>query len=218
MSIGLVGRKCGMTRIFNEDGSSTPVTVLEINSNRITQIKNIKRDGYRAIQVAVGDKKSSKMNKAMAGHYAVANVVSGRALIEFKLENEEGENLTTGFELTIDIFTEGQFIDVQATSIGKGYAGGIKRYNFKMQDATHGNSISHRSLGSIGQCQTPGRVFKGKKMAGHLGAVKTTIQNLVIHSIDQEKKLLLVKGAVPGSKGGDVVITTAIKKRNRGNN
>lgn len=212
MSIGLIGRKCGMTRVFNEDGSSTAVTVLEINSNRITQVKNLERDGYRAIQVTVGDKKSSKINKAMAGHYAAANVTAGRALVEFRLEEGEGENLTAGSELPLNIFSEGQFIDVRGTSIGKGYAGGVKRHHFKMQDATHGNSISHRALGSIGQCQTPGRVFKGKKMAGHLGAVKTTIQNLTIHSVDEEKNLLLVKGSVPGSKNGDVVITAAIKK------
>lgn len=215
MSIGLIGRKCGMTRVFNEDGSSTPVTVLEINSNRVTQVKNIDSDGYRAIQVAVGDKKSSKVNKAMAGHYATANVTAGRALTEFRLEEGEGENLTVGSELVLNMFTNGQFVDVRGISIGKGYAGGVKRHNFQMQDATHGNSISHRAPGSIGQCQTPGRVFKGKKMAGHLGAVKTTVQNLTIHAVDEERNLILVKGSVPGSKGGDVVITAAVKKRGR---
>ncbi len=216
MSIGLVGRKCGMTRVFNEDGSSTPVTVLQIDSNRVTQVKSVENDGYRAIQVAVGDKKSSKVNKAMAGHYAAANVTAGRSLVEFRLEDGEGEDLAAGSELALDIFSEGQVVDVRGTSIGKGYAGGVKRHNFKMQDATHGNSISHRAPGSIGQCQTPGRVFKGKKMAGHLGAVKTTVQNLTVHAVDAERNLILVKGAVPGSKGGDVVITAAAKKRNKG--
>ncbi|MCK5728455.1 MAG: 50S ribosomal protein L3 [Methylococcales bacterium] len=216
MSIGLIGRKCGMTRVFNEDGSSTPVTVLEINSNRITQVKNIDNDGYRAIQVAVGDKKSSKINKAMAGHYAMANITAGRSLVEFRLEMGEGNDLKVGSELALNIFSNNQFVDVQGTSIGKGFAGGVKRHNFQMQDATHGNSISHRAPGSIGQCQTPGRVFKGKKMAGHLGAVKTTVQNLIIHSIDEERNLILVKGSVPGAKGGDVVITAAVKKNNRG--
>ncbi len=216
MSIGLIGRKCGMTRVFNEDGTSTPVTVLEVNSNRVTQVKSVESDGYRAIQVAVGDKKSSKVNKAMAGHYAVANVTAGRALIEFRLEDGEGENLKAGSKLALSMFTNGQFVDVQGISIGKGYAGGVKRHNFQMQDATHGNSVSHRAPGSIGQCQTPGRVFKGKKMAGHLGAVKTTVQNLTVHSVDEEKNLILVKGSVPGSKGGEIVITAAVKKRGRG--
>jgi large subunit ribosomal protein L3 len=216
MSIGLIGRKCGMTRIFNEDGSSTPVTVLEINSNRITQVKSVNNDGYRAIQVAVGDKKSSKINKAMAGHYASANVTAGRSLVEFRLDGDEGKELSVGSELALKIFKNGQSVDVRGTSIGKGFAGGVKRHNFQMQDATHGNSISHRAPGSIGQCQTPGRVFKGKKMAGHLGAVKTTVQNLMIHSIDEERRLILVKGSVPGVKGGDVIITAAIKKKNRG--
>lgn len=212
MSIGLIGRKCGMTRVFNTDGSSTPVTVLQIDSNRVTQVKSVDRDGYHAIQVAVGDKKSSKVNKAMAGHYAAANVTAGRSLWEFRLSDSETGKMTIGSELALDIFTEGQIVDVSGTSIGKGFAGGIKRHNFGMQDATHGNSRSHRVLGSIGQCQTPGRVFKGKKMAGHMGAVKTTVQNLTIHSVDIEKRIILVEGSVPGAKGGDVVITAAEKK------
>lgn len=216
MSIGLIGRKCGMTRVFNTDGSSTPVTVLQIDSNRVTQVKSVDRDGYHAIQVAVGDKKSSKVNKAMAGHYAAANVTAGRSLWEFRLSDSETGKMTIGSELALDIFTEGQIVDVSGTSIGKGFAGGIKRHNFGMQDATHGNSRSHRVLGSIGQCQTPGRVFKGKKMAGHMGAVKTTVQNLTIHSVDIEKRIILVEGSVPGAKGGDVVITAAAKKRNKG--
>ncbi len=216
MSIGLIGRKCGMTRVFCEDGSSVPVTVLQIDSNRVTQVKSLEVDGYRAIQVAAGEKKASKVNKAMAGHYAAANVTAGRGLWEFRLEEGEGSEFSLGSELPLSIFSEGQVIDVQGKSIGKGFAGGVKRHHFSMQDATHGNSLSHRVLGSIGMCQTPGRVFKGKKMAGHLGAAKTTIQNLTIHAIDAERKLILVKGAVPGAKGGDVVITPATKARNKG--
>jgi len=216
MSIGLIGRKCGMTRVFCEDGSSVPVTVLQIDSNRVVQVKGIEVDGYRSIQVTAGDKKSSRVNKAMAGHYAAANVTAGRGLWEFRLEEGEGVELSAGSELTVDIFSEGQVVDVQGRSIGKGFAGGIKRHNFSMQDATHGNSRSHRVLGSIGMNQTPGRVFKGKKMEGHMGAVKTTVQNLTIHAIDAERNLILVKGGVPGAKGGDVVITPAMKMRNKG--
>jgi large subunit ribosomal protein L3 len=205
-----------MTRIFTEDGASVPVTVLEINSNRVVQVKDVDRDGYRAIQIAVGDKKSSKVNKALAGHYATANVTAGRALHEFRLDEGEGEDLSTGSELGLDVFIEGQVVDASATSIGKGFQGGIKWHHFGMQDATHGNSISHRSNGSIGMCQTPGRVFKGKKMSGHMGAVKRTVQNLTIQSIDVERNLILVAGSVPGAKGGDVVITPAMKMRNKG--
>ena len=216
MSIGLIGRKCGMTRIFNDDGTAVPVTVLEINSNRVVQVKDVDTDGYRAIQVAVGDKKASKVSKAMAGHYATANITAGRDLVEFRLDDGEGEDLAAGTELSLNIFSEGQTVDASGTTIGKGFQGGVKRHNFQMQDATHGNSISHRSNGSIGMCQTPGRVFKGKKMSGHMGAVKRTVQNLTIHSIDVERNLILVSGAVPGAKGGDVVITPAVKIRNKG--
>jgi large subunit ribosomal protein L3 len=216
MSIGLIGRKCGMTRVFCEDGSSVPVTVLQIDSNRVTQVKGIENDGYRAVQVTVGDVKSSRVNKAMAGHFAAANVTAGRGLWEFRLEDGEGDSLSVGSELSLDIFTAGQIVDVQGTSIGKGFAGAIKRHNFHMQDATHGNSVSHRVLGSVGMNQTPGRVFKGKKMAGHMGAVKTTVQNLTVHAVDAEKRLILVKGAVPGAKGGDVVIKPASKMKNKG--
>jgi large subunit ribosomal protein L3 len=216
MSIGLIGRKCGMTRVFCEDGTSVPVTVLQIDSNRVTQVKTVEVDGYRAVQVAAGDKKSSRVNKAMAGHYAAANVTAGRGLWEFRLEEGEGIDLSAGSPLPLDIFSVGQVIDVQGKSIGKGFAGGIKRHNFHMQDATHGNSRSHRVLGSIGMNQTPGRVFKGKKMEGHMGAANVTIQNLTIHAIDTERNLILVKGAVPGAKGGDVVITSATKTRNKG--
>ena len=216
MSIGLVGRKCGMTRVFGEDGVSVPVTVLQVDSNRIAQIKSVEVDGYRSIQVAVGDKKSSHVNKAMAGHYAKANMTAGRNLWEFRLDENEGQDLAVGAELPISIFSAGQVVDVQGKTIGKGFAGGIKRHHFHMQDATHGNSRSHRVLGSIGMNQTPGRVFKGKKMEGHLGNVQRTTQNLTIHSIDTERNLILVKGAVPGAKGGDVVVTPAIKMRNKG--
>ena len=169
MSIGLIGCKRGMTRIFGEDGRSVPVTVLHVEANRVVQVKNLEKDGYKAIQVAAGEKKSSKVNKAMAGHYAAANVTAGRGLWEFRLDDGEGEDLSVGSELTLDIFEKGQVIDVRGVSIGKGFQGGVKRHNFKMQDATHGNSISHRAPGSIGMCQTPGRVFKGKKNGGSYG-------------------------------------------------
>jgi len=216
MALGLVGRKCGMTRVFTEDGVSVPVTVVQIDSNRVSQVKGLEVDGYRAVQVAAGEKKSSKVNKAMSGHYATANMTAGRGLWEFRLNDGEGEDLQVGSELSLGIFSDGQLIDVQGTSIGKGFQGGVKRHNFQMQDATHGNSISHRSNGSIGMCQTPGRVFKGKKMSGHMGAVTVTTQNLAIHSIDAERNLVLVKGAIPGAKGGDVILTPAIKQKNKG--
>ncbi len=216
MSIGLIGRKCGMTRVFCEDGTSVPVTVLQIDSNRVTQVKSIETDGYRSIQVSAGEKKSSRVNKALAGHYAAANSTAGRGLWEFRLEEGEGVEYSTGSELSVDLFSAGQVVDVQGKSIGKGFAGGIKRHHFSMQDATHGNSRSHRVLGSIGMCQTPGRVFKGKKMEGHLGNVKRTVQNLTIQAVDTERNLILVKGAVPGAKGSDVIITPAMKMRNKG--
>ncbi|MCK5356679.1 MAG: 50S ribosomal protein L3 [Methyloprofundus sp.] len=216
MALGLVGRKCGMTRVFTEEGVSIPVSVVQIDSNRVSQVKGLEIDGYRAVQVAAGEKKSSKVNKAMSGHYAAANMTAGRGLWEFRLNDGEGEDLQVGSELTVGVFSDGQLIDVQGTSIGKGFQGGVKRHNFQMQDATHGNSISHRSNGSIGMCQTPGRVFKGKKMSGHMGAVTVTTQNLTIHSIDAERNLVLVKGAIPGAKGGDVILTPAIKQKNKG--
>ncbi|MDT4330024.1 50S ribosomal protein L3 [Methylomonas sp. MED-D] len=212
MSIGLIGRKCGMTRIFCEDGSAVPVTVLQIDSNRVIQVKSIEKDGYRAVQVAAGDIKSSKVNRAMAGHYASANVTAGRGLWEFRLSDEQGVDLAPGASLDVNVFEAGQKVDVSGTSIGKGFAGTVKRHNFRTQDATHGNSRSHRVPGSNGMNQTPGRVFKGKKMCGQMGAVKTTVQNLTVHSIDSERGLILVRGAVPGAKGGDVVITPAVKK------
>ncbi|MBD9355016.1 50S ribosomal protein L3 [Methylomonas albis] len=216
MSIGLIGRKCGMTRIFCEDGTSVPVTVLHIDSNRVIQVKSVETDGYRAIQVAAGDVKSSKVNRAMAGHYASANVTAGRGLWEFRLSESEVTEFSAGTELKVNVFEAGQVVDVSGTSIGKGFAGTVKRHNFRTQDATHGNSRSHRVPGSSGMNQTPGRVFKGKKMCGHMGAVKTTTQNLTIHAVDAERNLILVRGAVPGAKGGDVVITPAVKMLNKG--
>jgi large subunit ribosomal protein L3 len=216
MSIGLVGRKCGMTRIFSEDGVSVPVTVLQIDSNRIIQVKSLEKDGYRAVQVAAGDVKSSKVNKAMAGHYAASNMTAGRGLWEFRLNEDEGVELATGSELNVSVFEAGQKVDVSGTSIGKGFAGTVKRHNFRTQDATHGNSRSHRVPGSNGMNQTPGRVFKGKKMCGHMGAAKTTVQNLTIHSVDADRSLILIQGAVPGAKGGDVIITPAVKKVKKG--
>jgi large subunit ribosomal protein L3 len=205
-----------MTRIFCEDGASVPVTVLQVDSNRVIQVKTVENDGYRAIQVAAGDKKSSKVNKAMAGHYAGANVTAGRGLWEFRINEDEVLELSAGSELNVNVFEAGQVVDVCGTSIGKGFAGTVKRYNFRTQDATHGNSRSHRVPGSNGMNQTPGRVFKGKKMCGHMGAVKTTVQNLTIHSVDAERSLILIKGAVPGAKGGDVIITPAVKKSKKG--
>lgn len=210
MTIGLVGRKVGMTRIFNEDGVSVPVTVIEATPNRVTQIRNEETDGYRALQVTAGDKKASRVNKAEAGHFAKAGVEAGRGLWEFRLEAADGE-LAVGGELTVTAFEAGQKVDVTGVSKGKGFQGGIKRWNFSSQDMTHGNSLSHRANGSIGQNQTPGRVFKGKKMSGHMGAEQVTVQSLEIVSVDAERNLLLIKGAVPGASGGDVIVRPAIK-------
>jgi len=211
MSIGMIGRKAGMTRVFTEDGASVPVTVIEAEPNRITQLKNAEIDGYRAVQVTVGTRRATRVTKAAAGHYAKANVQPGRGLWEFRLAEGEGAELAVGAELKADMFAAGQIVDVTGTSIGKGFAGTIKRHHFIMGDATHGNSLSHRSGGSIGQNQSPGRVIKGKKMAGHLGAKQRTAQNLEVVRVDVERNLILVKGAVPGSKGGDVVIRAAVK-------
>ncbi|MCK5480960.1 MAG: 50S ribosomal protein L3 [Gammaproteobacteria bacterium] len=213
MTIGIVGRKAGMTRIFNDDGVSVPVTVISVDPNRVTQVKSVETDGYRALQVTTGERRASRVTKAMAGHYAKAGTEAGRGLWEFRLGDDEGAEIEVGSEIKVDIFEAGQNVDVIGTSIGKGFAGVIKRYNFAMQDATHGNSISHRAPGSIGQCQTPGRVFKGKKMSGHMGNVRRTAQNLEVVRVDTERSLLMVKGAVPGSKGGDVIIHPAMKAR-----
>lgn len=211
MTIGLVGRKVGMTRIFTEDGVSTPVTVLEVEANRVAQVKTVDNDGYSALQVTTGKRKASRVTKPAAGHFAKAGVEAGRGLWEFRLNANEGSDIEAGGEITVDIFNDTKLVDVTGTSKGKGFQGGIKRWNFTMQDATHGNSISHRSNGSLGQCQTPGRVFKGKKMSGHMGAVRVTTQNLELVRVDAERNLLLVKGAVPGAINGNVIIKPAVK-------
>jgi large subunit ribosomal protein L3 len=208
MTIGIVGIKRGMTRVFTEDGESIPVTVIEATPNRITQVKSVDTDGYAAVQVTAGTVKASRVKKPAAGQFAKASVEAGRSLWEFRTDAAE---LNVGDSLTVEAFAEGQKVDVRGKSKGKGFAGVIKRYNFQMQDATHGNSISHRAPGSIGQCQTPGRVYKGKKMAGHMGAARVTTQTLEVVKVDQENNLLLIKGAVPGAKGGDVIVTPAVK-------
>ena len=210
MAIGLVGRKSGMTRVFTEDGVSIPVTVVEISPNRVTQIKELDSDGYRAIQVTAGSRKASRVNKSLAGHFAKAGVEAGTGLWEFRLEQSD-EAPEVGSELTVERFEVGQIVDVAGKSKGKGFQGGVKRWNFKMQDATHGNSLSHRAPGSIGQNQSPGRVFKGKKMAGHMGARNVTTQGLEIVRVDVERNLLLIKGAVPGAPGGDVIVRPTVK-------
>ncbi len=209
MTIGLVGRKSGMTRIFAEDGASVPVTVIEVEPNRITQVKNVETDGYNAVQVTVGSRRASRVSSSSAGHFAKANTEAGRGIWE--LRNDAEEAFEIGGEITVAAFEAGQKVDVTGTSKGKGFAGGVKRWNFAMQDATHGNSISHRAPGSIGQCQTPGRVFKGKKMAGHMGAEQVTVQTLEVVRVDADRNLLLIKGAVPGAPGGDVIVRPAIK-------
>lgn len=213
MSIGLVGKKKGMTRIFTETGDSIPVTVIEVQPNRITQIRQVDTDGYSAIQVTSGAKRSSLVNRPAAGHYAKAGVEAGEGLWEFRLQDGDsaGEEFTVGGEITVERFENGQRVDVTGTSKGKGFAGVIKRYNFRTQDATHGNSLSHRAPGSIGQCQTPGRVFKGKKMAGHMGDERVTTMNLEVVRIDPERHLLMVRGAVPGAPGGHVIVRPSVK-------
>ena len=214
MTIGIVGRKSGMTRVFTDDGVSIPVSVIEVDPNRITQVKSVDTDGYSAVQVTIGARRASRVTKSEAGHFAKANVEAGRGVWE--LRNEAQEAFEVGATITVESFSAGQIIDVTGTSKGKGFAGGIKRWNFGMQDATHGNSRSHRVLGSIGQCQSPGRVFKGKKMAGHMGAERVTVQNLEIVRVDAERNLLLVKGAIPGAPGGDVIVRPAVKARTNG--
>jgi large subunit ribosomal protein L3 len=207
--IGLVGRKVGMTRVFTEEGASIPVTVVEVEANRVSQVKTLDNDGYAAIQVTAGSKKANRVSKSEAGHFAKAGVEAGRGLWEFRLEN--GEEFEVGAELTVELFNEIKKVDVTGTSKGKGFQGAVKRWNFRTQDMTHGNSLSHRAPGSIGQCQTPGRVFKGKKMAGHMGDERVTTQNLDIVRVDAERNLLLIKGAVPGSTGANVIVKPAVK-------
>ncbi len=211
MTMGLVGRKCGMTRVFTEDGVSIPVTVVEAQPNRITQVKTVETDGYRALQVAAGSRKASRVSKPEAGHFAAAKVEAGDLVTEFRLSDADEGEFEKGGELKVDLFEDGQKVDVIGTSIGKGYAGTVKRHNFSMQDATHGNSLAHRAPGSIGQNQTPGRVFKGKKMSGQMGNVRRTVQNLEVVRVDAERNILLIKGAVPGHAGGRVIVRPAVK-------
>ncbi len=216
MTMGLVGRKCGMTRVFTDDGVSIPVTVIEAQPNRITQVKTVESDGYRALQVTAGSRKASRVSKPEAGHFAKAKVEAGDLKSEFRLDSAdepEAGGFELGQEIKVDLFAEGQKVDVIGTTIGKGFAGTVKRHNFHMQDATHGNSLAHRAPGSIGQNQTPGRVFKGKKMSGHMGNVRRTAQNLEVVRVDAERNLLLIKGAVPGHSGGRVVVRPAVKAR-----
>ncbi|WP_369855603.1 50S ribosomal protein L3 [Candidatus Thalassolituus haligoni] len=209
MAIGIVGKKAGMTRIFTEEGQSVAVTVLEVTPNRVSQVKTVDTDGYSAIQVTFGAKKASRVSKPASGHFAKANIEAGRGAIEFRTE----ESFSAGDELSVTQFEAGQKVDVTGTTKGKGFQGGVKRWNFRTQDATHGNSLSHRAPGSIGQCQTPGRVWKGKKMAGHMGSEQQTTQSLEVVRVDVENNLLLVKGAVPGAPGSDVIVKPAVKAK-----
>ena len=215
MTIGIIGRKKGMTRVFTEEGMSIPVTVIEAKPNRVTFLTDPDKNGYRAVQVAWGSEKQGKLTKSEAGIFAKANIDAGEGLAEFRLQDGEGEDLNPGSEIKVNIFEAGQKVDVSGTTIGKGFSGAIKRHHFGMGDATHGNSLSHRSAGSNGQCQDPGRVFKGKKMAGHLGNIKRTAQNLEVIKVDDERNLLLIKGAIPGAKGGKVLIKPSVKTRNQ---
>lgn len=211
MALGLIGKKAGMTRVFTEEGVSVPVTVIEVTPNRITRVKTQESDGYTSVQVTAGSKKASRISKPEAGHFAKSGVEAGDILSEFRIE-DLGE-MKSGDELTVAMFEAGQKIDVTGSSKGKGFQGGVKRWNFATQDATHGNSLSHRAPGSIGQCQTPGRVWKGKKMAGHMGSERVTTQNLEVVRVDAERNLLLVKGAVPGATGGRLIVKPAVKAR-----
>jgi len=211
MSIGLIGRKCGMSRVFTEAGASVPVTLILVTPNRVTQVKTPDTDGYSAVQITTGTRRTSLLTKPMVGHYAKAKVEAGRGLWEFRASVDELSGIDVGSELTVERFSAGQIVDVAGVSKGKGFQGTIKRHHFTMGDATHGNSLSHRSPGSIGQRQTPGRVFPGKKMSGHMGATRQSIQNLEVVMIDKERQLIAIKGSVPGAAGGDVVIRPAAK-------
>lgn len=211
MAIGLVGRKCGMTRVFTDAGESIPVTVIEVLPNRVTQVKTSEKDGYRAVQVAYGSKRPQLLTKALAGHYAKANAAPGKALVEFRLEGDDGADVAVGAEFKADRFQAGQIVDVTGTTIGKGFAGVMKRHNFGGHHATHGVSLAHRTPGSIGQRQTPGRVFAGKRMAGHMGSVRRTTENLRVVEVDAERNLILVRGAVPGAEGGQVIVRPSVK-------
>lgn len=212
MTIGVIGRKAGMTRIFTEEGVSVPVTVIEVQPNRVTQMKTEASDGYRAIQVTMGERRASRVTKPLAGHFARAGVTAGEVLREFRLETGEGDDLAAGQEIGVTLFAVGQKVDVRGVTKGRGFAGGVRRHNFRTQDATHGNSVSHRAPGSIGQCQTPGRVMKGKRMAGQMGNVNRVQQNLEVIRVDAERNLLLIRGGVPGPAGGRLVVLPSVKK------
>jgi large subunit ribosomal protein L3 len=211
MAIGLIGRKIGMSRVFTEAGNTIPVTVIEVLPNRITQVKTLENEGYQAIQVTTGQKRASRINKPQAGHFAKAGLEAGRGLWEFRIDGDS--QYAVGQDITVDLFEVGQHVDVIGVSKGKGFQGPVKRYNFRTQDATHGNSRSHRAPGSIGQNQTPGRVFKGKKMAGHMGAKRCTMQNIAVVRVDKDRQLLLVHGAIPGAPGGDVIVKLSVKTK-----
>ena len=215
MAIGLVGRKVGMTQVYTEDGNAVPVTVIEVLPNRVTQVKTSENDGYRALQVTTGTRRANRVTKPLAGHFAKAGVEPGRGLWEFLLEGSEGEQITVGAEIKADIFAVGQKVDVTATSKGKGFAGTVKRHHFATQDATHGNSLSHRVPGSIGQRQSPGRVFKGKRMSGQMGNKRITVQSQLVVRVDAERNLLLIKGTVPGAPGGNVIILPAVREKSK---
>ncbi len=215
MSLGLIGRKVGMTRLFTEDGTTIPVTVLEVIPNRVTQIKTVESDGYNSLQLAYGERRASRVNRALTGHFAKSGSAAGSGLKEFSISQEQLANYTPGATVGVDIFQAGQLVDVTGTSIGKGFAGAIKRHNFASNRASHGNSRSHNVPGSIGMAQDPGRVFPGKRMPGHLGASKVTTQNLEVVRVDAERNLLLIKGAIPGAKGGDVIVRPAVKAHNK---
>jgi large subunit ribosomal protein L3 len=212
MSLGMIGQKAGMTRIFDSAGISVPVTVISVTPNQITQIKTLDTDGYKAVQVSYGIKKESKINKAILGHYKKASVAPGKGLMEFRLNDKDFDGLEVGKSIDLSLFKEGEHVDITGTTLGKGFQGGVKRHHFKTQDATHGNSLSHRALGATGQCQDPGRVFKGKKMAGQLGNARNTIQNLVIVKILLDENTILVKGSIPGHDGSNVIIKPTRKK------
>jgi large subunit ribosomal protein L3 len=215
MSLGLVGRKCGMTRVFTEAGETVPCTVIEVLPNRVSQLKSVESDGYRAVQVTWGARRPQLLSKAVAGHFAKASVAPGRGLVEFRLKDGANADVKAGAELKADLFKPGDLVDVTGTTLGKGFAGTMKRHNFAGGYASHGNSLSHRAPGSIGQRQTPGRVFKGKRMSGHLGVVRRTTENLRVVEVDLERNLLLIRGAVPGAEGGQIVIRPALKAARR---
>jgi large subunit ribosomal protein L3 len=213
MTIGVIGRKAGMTRVFTEDGAAVPVTVIEVQPNHVSQLKTADTDGYRAVQVTAGSLKPSRVTKPMAGHFGKAGVAAGRHILEFRLGEGEGAELRNGGEITVSIFEPGQKVDVRGVTKGRGFSGAIRRHHFRSQDATHGNSLSHRAPGSIGQNQSPGRVFKGKRMAGHLGSAGRCQQNLEVVRVDTDRNLLLIRGAVPGPTGGRLVVVPSVKQK-----